>query len=353
MREIEFVPDSVDDDAAGPVPARLPRIPARLVGILATAIVCVTAVVVTARQPAPMPVAAPPAHVIGDLGSGFRSVLPGREPVLDVAAVASSSWALRRDGIFVVRPRRPVARIALPAAVAAPRLVADAGADVVWLVGNGLARAYDGRTLDVVFDGWAPPCDNATAMDGRLFVTNDVDLVEVGPGLRVPLHAATAPGPIAAIAADPSRHRLIVAYLGAPSRILAIVPRRNGPARVERAAPLAANEPTLAVAGGRIWLAGYDSVSALVRLDPVTLRPVGGATLGAALGLGAYLAGAGASTVWVRGTGDAGELRCLDATDGRQLQTWLLDGRVASAARHAVVAAPSGALVLDLGLCRG
>ena len=353
MPDIEFVPDSVDSDAEDGLPGRLPHIPARWLGMIAIGVVCAAAVVVTARRSQPMPAATRPSQAAVDLGSGFRPVLAGPEPVLDVAAVATSSWVLRRDGIFVVRPGRPITRLALPAPLADPRLVADPGADIVWLVANGVAQAYDGHTLDIVFDGWAPPCEGATAMDGRLFVTNDRDVVEVGPGLRVPRHIETAPGPIAAITADPTRHRLILAYLAAHSRLMALVPQPQGPGRVERTSRFNDNQPTLAVAAGQIWLAGYSSSNVLVRLDPATLRPVALTALGSELGLGAYLAGGGASIVWVRGAGDGGELRCLDATTGRQLQTWLVDGRVASVAKQAVVATGTGVVALDLAGCTG
>lgn len=353
MPDIEFVPESVDTDAEDGPPGGSPRSPSRLLAYFAVGIVCVAAVVVTARRPAATPTAARPSHVALDAGSGYQLVLPGREPVLDVATVASSSWVLRPDAIFVLRPGRPTARLALPGAIADPRLVADDGAGLVWLVANGLARAYDGSTLRRVFDGWAPPCEDATAMDGRLFVTNDRDVVEVGPGLRVPHHVATAPGPIAAIAADPTRHRLIIAYLGAPSRLLALVPRPHGPARVARSATYETNEPTLAIAAGQIWLAGYSSVDALVRLDPVTLRAAAHTSLGTALGLGAYLAGSGAYALWVRGAGDGGELRCVNAITGQQLQSWTLSGRVASVASQAVVGARTGLVRLDLAGCSG
>ncbi len=355
MPEIEFLPDNVAGDADEQLRVRPPRVSARWVGIVAVAIVVATAVVVTSRRPesAPAPRVAAPSQVAVDLGSGFRTALSGRGPVLDVAALTGSSWVLRRDGLFVIRPGRAVARLVLPAALADPQLVADPEAGLVWLVANGLARSYDGRTLRPVFEGWAPPCDTVTAMGGRLFLTVDRDVVEVGPGLRVPRRIAVMPGPIVALAADPTRVRLILAYLGRPSRVVALAPLSAGRAAVEQTSILEVNEPTLAVAAGQIWLAGYSGSDALVRLDPTTLRAVAHSSIESALGLGAYLAGAGASTVWVRGAGDGGELRCLDATTGRQLQSWLLSGRVAATARRALVGTVTGALQLDLAHCAG
>jgi hypothetical protein len=353
MPDIEFVPESVDTDAEDGLPGRLPRVPLRLIGILAIGIACAAAVVVTVRRPGPAPPSPRPTRVAIDFGSGFRPLLPGRTPVLDVAAVGASSWVLRRDAIFVVRAGRPRVRLALPVALSDPRLVADPGANLVWLVANGVARAYDGGTLRLRFRGWAPPCEDATAMDGQLFVTNNRDVVEVGPGLHVPRHIATTRGPIVAVTADPTRHRLIVAYVGAPSRVMSLVPQPHGPARIGRMARYNANQPTLAVAAGQIWLAGYSSANVLVRLDPTTLRPVAHTSLGSQFGLGAYLAGAGAYAVWVRGAGDGGELRCLNAVTGRQLQTWLISGRVASVASRAVVATGAGAVQLDLVGCTG
>jgi outer membrane protein assembly factor BamB len=273
--------------------------------------------------------------------------------VLDVAAIPGSSWVLRRDGLFVIRPDHPVKRLVLPTPLADPQLVADPDAGLVWLVANGLARSYSGGTLHTVFQGWAPPCDGATAMLGRLFVTVDRYVVEVGPGLRVPFHVATMPGPIVAVTADPTRVRLILAYLARQSRVVALSQRPDGRGVVEEGAVLHVNQPTLAVAGGNIWLAGYSGGDALARLDPHTLRPVGLSSAESALGLGAYLAAAGASTVWVRGAGDDGELRCLDAATGRQLQSWVVSGRVAAAAPSALVGTINGAVELELARCKG
>jgi outer membrane protein assembly factor BamB len=260
---------------------------------------------------------------------------------------------LRRDALYVIRPRRPIAKIALPAPLADPQLVSDPGAGLVWLVANGFARSYDGRTLQPVSTRWAPPCDNVAAMGGRLFLTVDRDVVEVGPGLRVPRRIAVTAGPIVALTADPTRNRLILAYVGRPSRVVALVPQPDARASIEQASLLHVNQPTLAVADGQIWLAGYSGGDALARLDPATLRPVALSSVESALGLGAYLAGAGASTVWVRGAGDDGELRCLDASTGRQLQSWLVSGRVAAAAPHALVGTVTGPMELDLARCAG
>ena len=355
MPEIEFLPDSVADGADEEPRLQTPSVLPRWVWIVAIAVIAVTAIVVTARSHGlgSTPLAAAPSQAAVDLGSGFRPVLPGQEPALDVAAITGSSWVLRRDALFVIRPGRPVTRLALPAPLADPQLVADPGAGLVWLVANGFAQSYDGRTLRPVFTGWAPPCDNVAAMGGRLFLTVDRDVVEVGPGLRVPRRIAVTAGPIVALAADPTRTRLILAYVGRPSRVIALVPRPDGPASVEQKSLLGVNQPTLAVAAGQIWLAGYSGGDALARLDPATLRPVALSSVESALGLGAYLAGAGASTVWVRGAGDGGELRCLDATSGQQLQSWLVSGRVAAVAAHALVGTVTGPLELDLARCAG
>jgi len=55
----------------------------------------------------------------------------------------------------------------------------------------------------------------------------------------------------------------------------------------------------------------------------------------------------------VRGAGDGGELRCLNAITGQQLQSWTLSGRVASVASQAVVATRTGVVRLDLAGCTG
>ncbi len=145
MPEIEFLPDSVADGADDEPRLRQPGRSPRWLVIAAVAVLVAAAVIVTARQhgPGPAPRAAAPSQVSVDLGSNFRSVLPGRAPALDVAAIPGSSWVLRGDGLFVIRPGRPVKRLVLPTPLADPQLVADPAAGLVWLVANGLARSYE------------------------------------------------------------------------------------------------------------------------------------------------------------------------------------------------------------------
>jgi hypothetical protein len=200
----------------------------------------------------------------------------------------------------------------------------------------------------------APPVTSAAALHGQLFVTADQQLLELEPGGTAPRPVLVGPAELLSVVADPVRDRLLVTDARSPAHVWSVVPRGAGSGRIEHETTVRSVRPTLAVAGGRIWLAGVDTGDGvLMRLDPTTLRPTTSSRLGAVFEPGAVVTAGGASAVWVRAARPDGEVHCDDAITGRRLQSWLLRGPVASTAGRAVIGTAHGALQLDLHLCGG
>lgn len=363
---IEFLPESVDNDAAGELLSGSPGRPGRLTIVGGVVVVCaLVAAIATLANPgggAPVgsaPAAAPsataPATAVAD---GQLPRLPGvpRRPVHGLALLGRSTWVLERDGLHVLRLGRRPAAVAVPGRQQdweTARLTVDRSAGVVWLVSQRRAWAYtpDTRT---VFAGTVPPFSDAAALGGKLYLAAGSELVEAGPGVGRPRQIFEAPGPLAAVAADPTRHRLLVAYQNGPSRVFALRPTGNGAARVLRAATVRSINATIAVAAGAIWLAGFSTgAGALLRLDPRTLRPDRRFAHLRSLGSGGVLVAAGSTSVWVREGIGGPDLRCVDARTGAQAQVWTLDGLVASTAGRAVLGSATGPLRLRLDGCPG
>ena len=146
----------------------------------------------------------------------------------------------------------------------------------------------------------------------------------------------TAPNPLTAVAADPTRDRVLVAYQDGASRVLALQPRGSGRAEVEASTTIRTVNVTLAVANDAIWLAGFSTGGgALVRLDQTTLRPTCISPMRACWAPVPSWSGKAAASVWVRDGVGGPELRCVDARSGAQSQTWQLDGLVSSTAGRA------------------
>ena len=364
MAEIEFLPESVDTAAdeellasgSDPTPRWL------VIGALAAAALLVVALVVsaTSRSHPTSPVVAPPTP--GDLSTTAVAApaLPRLElgpttklPVLGVAVLGSSTWVLQDGGLHVLLPGRDPLQLALPGIAQTARLVPDPSARLVWLVTQKRARAYspDAR---LVWDGPVTAFSDVAALRGRLYLAGGTELIEAGPGLPRPRSVFTVPNPLTAVAADPTRDRVVVAYQDGASRVLALRPRHSGRAEVEAGTTIRTVNVTLAVANDAIWLAGFSTGGgALVRLDQTTLRPMLHFAYEGLLGSGAVLVGQGASSVWVRDGVGGPELRCVDARSGAQAQTWQLDGLISSTTGRAVLGTGEGALKMQLGGCRG
>jgi hypothetical protein len=255
------------------------------------------------------------------------------------------------------------ARTEWPSAGLAPAdryaLLADAPARRLWLVAATDRRTtvdfldptslavtghHDGRG---VFMG-------AAALDGRLYLATSagVEIVAQGPG-RVP-RAPAVRGQALAVAADPGRHRLVATVIGGRTIGIAawVEGRRNASARA--IAPI--GKGNLAVAGGRIWAAGFGRHGVLARLDPGTLRVVRHSPAEREVGVGAYIVDSAEKHLLVRsGAGSQTDLWCIDAGTGAITRHWSPAAGTAVLTDHGVVLlAPGQPLIrLPAGGCRG
>jgi hypothetical protein len=173
---------------------------------------------------------------------------------------------------------------------------------------------FDGGTLEQPGQSEVPGrFGGAALLDGLLYVSTSTGVVVVG---AEPATAPYGPTPIrgaAALAADPSRHRLLVGHFdGAPPRIEAY---RPGQARIQATAALPFRDGALAVVGGRIWAVGFGAGGAvLTQLDPRTLQRDDPSPLERRLGPGAVLVADAGDRLLIRDGPGSPRLWCLDET---------------------------------------
>jgi hypothetical protein len=287
-------------------------------------------------------------------------------PALDVAIAGESTWVLQSQRIVGVVatgastvgsvPGRPLDEEFNDAAA---RLVLDVPTGRLWVVVEGDARGraieYDATTLSLTREvDSLGLIQAAAALDGHLYLTSGDRLIDIAPGRR-PVTLARVSGQLGSIVADPARGRLLVSDIGMPTRVWAVRPGARPGQALSPPVRISVTKATLAVSSGAIWLAGYDTGSGeLTRLDPRTLRPVRRSPMDRALAPGAVAVGGGVAVIWVRpGTNDARELDCVDAAGGELLQSWQVQGPVASVGATALVATPAGAVPLELSGCSG
>ncbi|HEY7008994.1 MAG TPA: hypothetical protein VH395_08650 [Jatrophihabitantaceae bacterium] len=289
------------------------------------------------------------------------------QPALDVAVAGVDIWVLESQrivGIIATGASGIVTEGAIPGRPlgdefndAAARLVLDVPAGRIWVVVEGDARGraieYDATTLvrmrEVDSLGLI---QGAAALDGHLYVTSGERLIDIAPG-RGPVTYARVSSQLGAVVADTARRRLLMADFGMPTRVWAIYP-----AAADQVAPpvrINLTKATLAVSSGAIWIAGFDTGGGtLLRLDPKTLHPIRHSPTEGDLHPGAIAVGSGVAVIWVRpGSSDASELDCVDAAGGELLQSWQVQGPVASVGATALVATPEGPVPLDLAGCSG
>jgi hypothetical protein len=379
--DIEFFPEEPGDSTAEEVldAGARRRVP-QWAGIAVLAVAAVVVAVVVALQrgdpsgtpagaalsgsPPGTPFAAVPSivpSIPSDLGTLLSIGAPG--PVLDVAVAAGTTWVLQPGLLHGIDSHGRISTVTIPGRpLRFPdgtfvRVLPDPAANAVWVVvqepEHGRVLQFRADNLQVVHDTEPLPIMVAAAtLDGHLYF---------GAGNRVyqlrgtsPHVLARLPQPLGALAADPTRHRLLLATLGDPTALSTLAPSGHHPV-LRRLAAVRVAKPTLVVTAGRIWLAGYDTgAGILMRLSPTTLRPVQHSTLDPVLEPGAAVVAGGVAVIWVRDGGSASaELRCVDARSGQQVQSWPLSGGVGSAHGYAVLGSQGGPVRLRLRGCRG
>jgi hypothetical protein len=233
----------------------------------------------------------------------------------------------------------------------------------LWLVGLGqLHRVYrvDPATLRLELGSVLPRTRvvlAAAALDGHLYLATGSAVYDLAPAAS---HVTAVPGlgGASALAADPSRHRLLLLgwHSGTNSGVRAYRPADG---LISPVKPVGFGKGGLITAAGRVWAGGFGTAAGggavLERLDPHTLHRAATSPLAGQLGPGAVLAAAGGRVIWVRSGGGSGALWCVSATTGRAEQHWAdVLGAIVSRPGAAYVA--SGSRVARLRLdraCRG
>jgi hypothetical protein len=243
-------------------------------------------------------------------------------------------------------------------ATSRPLLALDPARGVIWLVEANAAPTrmieFDSETLHpVVTATWSQLVTGAAAVNGYLYLANDLGVAEMSPDMLHPRLVPGLRGAMGPIAADPIHHQLIAADVSDP---LAVYSYRHGQLPYESPMRLPMAQGSLAVSDGNIWIGGYgDRGAMLFRLDPRTLHPVDGGRA-PAFDQGAVVMSAGQHVIWVRPGDSVSDLfACVDAVTGRIEQRFHLSDvhRVSSTAGAGAIATDQGVLPLTMGNCAG
>jgi len=282
-----------------------------------------------APVPSQSPTTSPPPFDQGQpvaLGAGTPTalVLAGGGLVMFQTDPASLTTVEQRPaGRTVSRPAEGDARTLL---------VVDPSSQKVWLIEPGrgsppgpstsILLAYGLHTLDIATRLEVPAVvSSAAVLDGRLWLSTDRGVYTFADG---PTRLAGYSGPVHAIDADPTRHRLLATTETKAASMLQIRPSRLD---VVRGPWLPLDTASLAIVDGTIWVAGSNAAPDephVLRLDPATLQPHGPALV---RDRDYAFVSAGHSVVWMGGYAASVPsvpvpLSCLDPTTGRTLQLW-------------------------------
>jgi hypothetical protein len=241
-----------------------------------------------------------------------------------------------------------------PAAVI--ELAADPAAGLLWAV---TANSVPARMAAYRLPGmqlvrrlsWPRLVATVAAMAGHLYVSTALGVADLAPGAARPVTVPGLYGAVGPVVADPARHRIIATDLGYPTDVWSV---RPGGAPRQSPRPLRIADGTLAVVGGRIWIAGHDKERPVLwRLDPATLSPAHRARPDGRLGARVVLVAAGSAVLWLRGSDDLDGLYCADASGGTVRQSWRVRGAVDSVSGTAYADTADGLRTLTLTGCAG
>lgn len=193
---------------------------------------------------------------------------------------------------------------------------------------------------------------DAVALDGHLYLNTDSGVYDVTPsaGPADPPSVVVRGGH--AMAADPSRHQLLLLNHDNGWMIYAYTPPGAEPVA---SGSLPFDASSVAVAGGQVWIIGTtpgaNPQPVLARLDPETLQVIGRIPDEQSAALAPVAQG---GNLWIRGGGNDGQLWCVDAHGEAVAQRWAaLPGIVAVRDDRAFVAAGNVVGELNLNTCAG
>lgn len=294
--------------------------------------------------------------------------LPTKPPVfsagqaLDVVVDGNNEWVLSGTALTLMRDGERVATRSVASldlnTVSTPLLTFDPARNVIWLVVANAAPTqvieFDSETLHpVATASWSQLVSGAAAVNGYLYLSNDLGVAEMSPDRLHPRLVPGLRGAVGAIAADPTHHQLIAMDI---SESVAVYSYRHGQLPYESPLRLPMGKGSLAVTDGNIWVGGFGHRGAMLfRLDPQSLHPVEGGRV-REFDPGAVVMSAGQKVIWVRPGDPSSDLfACVDASAGRVEQRFHLTGvdRVSSTDGAGVVATDQGVLPLTMGNCAG
>lgn len=362
--EIEFGVDLVADPASGWDEDVVDLGRARYPRWFVVGVACATAAIVgfavqraeRPHHPRADPGVATP-MTSADIG---RPVHIGTAPAVDVAVFGNRVYVLQFGRLSAIDPRTK--RIVAHAAVGsvddgdALHIAADAARNRIWVVGIGVQPApiteFDARSLHRLRSAvWPNPIGSVTVLDGDLyFAGGGIDVWRSGDERPVAVAAlAHEQGPMAA---DPSRHRLLLLDLGQPTQIFAYSATAGVGPRVD----LPVGKAEVVVVHGRIWLVGFAVTGGAVfaPIDATTLEEGVDTDVSVDLQLGAIPAAVGQDVVWLRNGSGTNSMWCVDAETGAVYKSWAnAPGQVASAAGAAYLATGTQLVELAMGTCPG
>jgi hypothetical protein len=374
MDDVEFLGPGADSDGDDDVltvgPKRkLPRWVLGLVALLAVALVSAGLVAQAHRsphrdaqpslRPAPPPaitVPAPPIDTGEPLGTASLGIAIGGGQLYTLDSDALKAFDLDSMDPLAAVPFDPV----LSFTDRYYRILYDAVEASIWVVpigGRSPGRLLEFGAVDLhPMRGIELPTTLASAavLEGAVYLgTGDYGLLRVARGARAASTVLPLDDGIGPMAADPDRRRLLYLTDGSPTLVRSWSPR-DGSGRY--AGRLDFSKADVVVVSGSIWAAGFGPAgAALVRLDPLTLRPTDSAErLVGRLGPGAVIAAGGDRNFFIRSGTAVEALWCVDGRTGAIDQLWDRPaGAVAAAPGQVWVADPSGVRSLELRGCVG
>lgn len=180
---------------------------------------------------------------------------------------------------------------------------------------------------------------DVAALDGHLYLNTDVGVFDAAPSAQPSAELPIVARGGRSMAADPSRHRLLLLNDDDGWSISAYTPPADTVA-ASRSLPF--NAHTVAVADGAIWVTGSrsdtDRHPVLARLDPATLKIAAHSSLEESLTSTPTIVAHG-KYLWIRSTERPDELWCVNAHSGAIAGSWPdLPGIVAAQSGQAFVA---------------
>jgi hypothetical protein len=306
--------------------------PSWLVGLGIGALVAGVLVVVAVKQAdhhrsatplATLPLESPATRAPGNAAGDVVDL--GQATAVDLAMSSRRLYVLTSNPsrLAQVDSRSGTTTRQVAAPSGAEHVYADPSGRMAWAVADNVVYAFDGRTLAGAGQiELSRRVSTAAALDGRLYIATDHGVYEL---TAPPYYTASSasvrllPGysgqVVEAIAADPSRHRLLAVT---SSYVLLRVTTRG----VQLIQQLRTQLPqSIAVTRSGIWAVGFGSAggSRIARINPVTLRmtPVGSDDASAPQGAAGW---PGADVFWVKDA-YADSLTCRDGRSGAIVAT--------------------------------